>query len=100
MFEVKITEVAQDEIISICNYLENRLKSIQAKNNFLEKINKQTEILAELPELYGVSQRPEVKKFNGRVAPVNNYVMIYIIEGNEVFVLHVFHSSQDYGRLV
>ena len=100
MFDVKITEVAQGEINSICNYLENELHSKQAKSNFLAKVDKQVDILSELPEIYGISIRPEIEKFNGRVAPVNNYVLIYIIEGDEVFVLHVFHGSQDYGRLV
>ncbi len=100
MFDVRITEVAQSEILSICNYLENELHSKQAKDNFLAKVNKQVDILTELPELYGISTRPEIEAFNGRVAPVNNYVLIYIVEGEQVFVLHVFHGSQDYGRLV
>ena len=100
MFNVKITDVAKGEIDSICNYLENNLGSKQAKENFVSKLNKQISILKELPELYSISKRPEISKFDGRVAPVNNYALIYIIEDDDVIILHVFHSSQDYGRMV
>ena len=100
MFTVKVTDVAKSEISSICNYLQNNLGSNKAKKNFTSKLNKQVANLKELPELYSISTRPEISKFDGRVAPVNNYVLIYIIKDDDVIILHVFHSSQDYGRLV
>ncbi len=100
MYEVKITDIAKTEIVSICSYLENTLHSNQAKENFVAELNSQVDILSEFPEIYAISQRPEINKINGRVAPVNDYALVYIVDKTEVIVLHIFHSLQDYGRLV
>ena len=95
-----ITEQSKAEIRQITNYLENVLKSKQAKDNFVEKLRHMQEILRESPELYAISRTPEVKAIEGRVAPVGNYVMIYVLKDNVVIVAHVFHRLQNYAKLL
>ena len=99
-FPVFVTEQAQLEMARISDYLKNVLGSPQANNNFLDELERQKAIIAVLPEIYGVSQVPEVKQVEGRAAPVNNYVMIYSFDGESIFILHIFHSLQDYGHLM
>ena len=97
---VFVTREANVELVRICDYLTNVLHSKQAADNFLDEVERQKEIISALPEIYGVSLIPEISAPDGRIAPVNKYVMVYVFDGDKVVILHVFHSTQDYGRLV
>lgn len=99
-YPVFVTDEAQLEMKRISDYLKNVLCSEQANNNFLDELERQKAIIATLPEIYAISQIPEIRLADGRVAPVNNYVMVYTFDGDKVIILHIFHSLQDYGRLM
>ena len=99
-FEVFIADQAALEIARISDYLKNVLCSDLANNHFLEELERQKGIISVLPEIYGISELPELANLDGRVAPINNYRMIYTFDGEKIVILHVFHSLQDYGRLI
>lgn len=100
MHSVNIAEVAQHEIDNICNYLQDTLKSEQAKDNFTKTLALQIDLLSMFPKMYPRSPIPEIAEFEGRIAPVNNYVLVYVVEDDAVNILHAFHSRQDYGHLI
>jgi plasmid stabilization system protein ParE len=99
-YEVYITETAREEVRQIAYYLKHVLKSDQACNNFKVKFKHQVDLITEMPELYGISQIPVATNAEYRVAPVNNYVILYLFENDVVTIGHVFHGSQNYGRYI
>ncbi len=104
-YPVFISNEAQSEVAQILQYLENTLGSPQAKNNFLDELQHQKEIIAAIPQIYGISTLPEIQAIEGRIAPINNapinkYLMVYVFDGEKIVILHVFHALQDYGRLI
>ena len=99
-YPVFITDEAFLELTRISDYLKNVLCSNQANENFINEISRQAEIIAALPKIYAISEIPQVAALDGRIAPVNKYVMIYVFDGEKIVILHIFHSLQDYGRLM
>lgn len=57
-YPVFISNEAQSEVAQILQYLENTLGSPQAKNNFLDELQHQKEIIAAIPQIYGISTLP------------------------------------------
>ena len=99
-FPVYISDEATLELQRISDYLKNILSSDQANQHFLDELERQKKIISCLPKIYGISKIPEVEALEGRVAPINKYLMIYVFDGEKVVILHFFHSLQDYGRLI
>ena len=91
MVEVVITKTAQLEYLSIASYLEGALGSPQAAQNFKREFKEQMMRLRDMPELAA----------NGyRIVHINNYLAVYKLKGDTVYIAHVFHQSQNYARYV
>lgn len=99
-YEVEVTQTAAIEISSIVLYLRDSLHSKQVVNNFLSELDRQIKIISELPETYAVSNLDVIQDFGYRTADVNKYVLLCDFNGKKVTIEHVFHSLQDYGKLI
>ena len=100
MAEVVITKTAQLEYLSIVNYLEGALGSSQAAQNFKQEFRVQMIQLRDMPELFSVSAMSELAAKGYRIVHINNYLAVYKLKGDTVYVAHVFHQSQNYARYV
>ena len=100
MAKAGITKTAQLEYLSIVNYLEGALGSSQAAHNFKQEFRVQMMQLRDMPELFSVSAMPELAAKGYRIVHINNYLAVYKLKGDTVYVAHVFHQSQNYARYV
>lgn len=57
---------AQQKYRDIVGYLVGVLQSRQAARNFMEEFDKQVSLVAETPELYGLSRVPELAELGYR----------------------------------
>lgn len=99
-YEAVILDEAKREFRSIIDYLCNVLESPQATAAFMDEFEHQVSLVSENPELFALSRLPELAARGYRTAHVNNYVMLYKIEGELLIIAHIFHQTQDYARLV
>ncbi|MEE0705179.1 MAG: type II toxin-antitoxin system RelE/ParE family toxin [Adlercreutzia sp.] len=95
-----ILKSAQAEYRDIVSYLVEVLKSPQAAIHFMNEFDYQLDLIVETPEMFSLSRMPELAARGYRAAHVNNYLMLYKIQDQNVVVAHIFHQSQDYARLV
>lgn len=91
---------AQQEYRDIVGYLVGMVQSEQAARNFIEEFDKQVNLVAESPELYGLSRVPELAERGYRCAPVNNYIALYKVADDRIVVCRIIHKSRDYARLL
>ena len=89
---------AQQEYRDIVGYLVSMSRSEQAARNFME--DKQVNLVAENPELYGLSRVPELAERGYRCASVNNYIALYKVADGQIVVCRIVHKSRDYARLL
>ena len=88
---------AQQEYRDIVGYLVSMSRSEQAARNFIDK---QVNLVAENPELYGLSRVPELAERGYRCAPMNNYIALYKVADGQIVVCRIVHKSRDYARLL
>ena len=97
-YKVVILPTAMAEREAITDYLANFGTS--AVQSFLDEYARQLDLIASGTVSYGLSRFDELAKLGYRMAPVNNYLFLYVIEGGVVTVAHFFHQTQNYASLV
>lgn len=99
-YKVKILSEAQKELREIVNYLAKVLKSPQAATGFIDEFQSQVVLIKDDPEIFAVSKVGELAAKGYRVAFIKNYVMLYTVRHDTIFIAHIFHQRQDYFRLI
>lgn len=86
-----------DEIV--CYHIEH-INSPKAAENFIDAMDHALSLLAEMPAANAISTKPGFDSLELREHLVMNYVLVYRIEGDAVYLLHLFHQSQDFARYI
>ncbi len=98
MAHVRLTRQAQDELDAIIEYYE-RVGTADFAALFEEKLIEKLRALERFPRMGRVV--PEIRDEAIREIIYRNYRLVYIVDSadEEVEVLTIFHSSQQFGAL-
>ena len=99
-YRLKIGKSAQIQYDGIVDYLTNKLKSPSAAENFMATFDYQAHLVQAQPYIHCLSHIEELAERNYHAFRVNRYVALYRVEGDTVFIAHIFHQSQNYAHLV
>ena len=94
-YEIFFTELAEIQIIKIYDYISTNCANKKAADDLMASIDDALLYTEKDPYIYPMS-----KKEGFRKCRVNKYIAIYkIVESKkQVWVTHVFHSSQNYEK--
>lgn len=99
-YRVVETDAARDELVRTLDYLEFAL----FEPSFAKKLaNAYLEFLGNVksfPAIYPEARDSRLRAAGYRKASLLGYVVLYLVEGDAVTVVHLFHQSQDYAQLV
>lgn len=98
MARVRLTEQAQNELDAIIEYYE-RVGASDFAEVFEEKLIEKIRPLEQFPHMGRIV--PEIGDEAIREVLYRNYRIVYVVDRDEeeVDVLTIFHSSQQFGRL-
>ena len=99
-YKVKILGEVQKEFREIIDYLAKVLKSPQVAIGFIDEFQNHVALIRNDPEIFSVSRVTELATKGYRVALIKNYVMLYTVRYDTVFIAHIFYQRQDYFKLV
>ena len=96
MASVRLTEQAQNELDAIVAYYE-RVGAVEFAGVFEAKVIEKTRMLEQFPRMGRMV--PEIGDEAMREVIYRNYRIVYVVdrEDEEVEVLTIFHSSQQFG---
>lgn len=97
---IEVTQSARDDLDAILGCLSGTLGSPQAAGALLDGFDSFLETVGTLPESYPRCHDGRLRARGYRRAIVRCYVVLYRLGDEAVHMAHVFHSSQDYARLV
>lgn len=102
MFNVNYTKPAEEDLLSILEYISNILKSPFAAESLLDEIEKQTEILAENPCIFILSKDKRLAKCGIRHVLVKNYLLFYTVEEDDktVSIIRIMYARRDWINLL
>ena len=97
-YSVNLTSQFNKELKDIYEYIYYSLSSPQTANKLYFKIKNSILNLKFFPESYPKIIFNNSKEHNLRKMIVNKFVIIFKVQNisNEVFILHIFHGSQNY----
>ena len=102
MYNLTITELAQNDLDEIVKYILNEYSNEIAAVTFLEEVEKCYSFLQNNPRIYGTCLNNRLEKEGYRRAPIKNYLLIYKINDitKTVTIMRFFYSAQDYLSLI
>lgn len=99
-YKVYESETARKELFRIVDYVEYVLGNPQAAEGIAAAYIGVSKKLERFPDTYPACREPRLRRDGYRKAPVGSYVVIYHRDGNDVYVDHIFHQSQNYASLI
>ena len=99
-YRLIITDRAEELLDGLVNYLLYKIKSQQAAIHLVDNIERLYDRLEENPLQFPLSKDTYLlhKGYREAVLPDMNYILIFKIEGTNVYVLGVFHQLEQYKR--
>ena len=93
---------AQLQIDQIYDYIANDLCNIRAADNLISEMEKTFEKLEQNPKMFPELQIEHIKHLGYRKGLVENYIALHKVldDTKEVWITHVFHSSQNYQEYI
>ena len=92
-FEVEVTRTAHNDLSRAVAYLAGVLQSPQAARSLLLEFQVCTERLERMP-----ASPPAARGY--RKMRCKDYLLLFRIEQGTVYVMHLFHQTQNYAALV
>ena len=94
------TATFKEELGQITYYIKYKLKEPSFADKLYKKVVQEVEALNFMPERFQI-----ICNFKGihyRKFLINNYIIIYEVKKDtgQVFLLHIFHSSQNFLNLL
>ena len=99
-FEVRGTCEFEQDYDSILAYLVSELHSRSGAMHLLDEMNRAELLLKHNPFVNAVSLKSALSERQCRELLVSNYVVLYVVEDGVVYLLRMFHQSQDYEHLL
>lgn len=102
MYRVVISPSANADLFNALKYIAYELENPQAATKLADGIERCYADLEEFPAAHELCRDPVLCRTGYRRYPVGNYLVIFRIveEAQEVRVLHIFHSLQNYLEIL
>lgn len=100
--DLSFTNSAEQDRDQIIEYLINDLASPQAAGHFLDEMEGALGRICEYPELCVLSRDGHLARLGYRPCRYMSYLLLYVYDpnANAVTVGRIFHTRQDYAKLV
>lgn len=101
-YDIVVTNLAQDDLEEILNYISVDLSAPKSAIEMLNKIKSIFENLSINPLMYPLCNIDNLKAKNYRKAVINNYLMFYRVDDkNEtIYIMRFIYGRRDYINLI
>lgn len=99
-YKLIITKDAQSELEAIADYISESLSNPSAAARLLDRIKQHYNTLSDNPLIYQVCDSISSGEKEYRKIVINNYILIFRVENNTVYILHIFYGRRDYFNLL
>jgi len=93
-FTVRIYPRAENDLIEIKEYFEQKLKT--SPNGLFSKFYESITILETNPLIYPLLKDPYLNQLGYRMIPIDNFLLFYVIENDEVQIHRFLYGRRDY----
>ena len=97
IYEIKITDQADNDIRNIYEYIAYELQSPENANRQLNRIEKCIMSLYDMPERHRFYDSEPWKSRGLHIVPIDNYCILYIVDNDDttVSIMRVMYLGRD-----
>ncbi|WP_322150913.1 type II toxin-antitoxin system RelE/ParE family toxin [Paratractidigestivibacter sp.] len=99
-YKVLETATIKREPLETLHYIEGAPCEPSAAVELAGRYIEFAENVGAFPEVYPQMREAALQSKGFRKAALKNYLVLYRIDGGIAYVIHLFHQSRDYARLV
>ena len=101
-YNIHITKIADADLNSAIDYIDNILLNPQAADNLLNETEEKLMDLATFPERYAPVTDPVLNTWGIHLTKVKNYLVFYTISEEEkcVYIIRFLHSKQNWSAIL
>lgn len=102
MYDLLITELADEDLDAIVQYISFDLSNPVAAKNLLDKLEAVYQFLVSSPQMYPVCDDDRLKGRGYRKVLLKNYILIFRVDEaiSRVYLLRFFYGPQNYIELL
>lgn len=93
-YHVTIYPTAETDLLEIKDYFENKLKI--TPNNLFQKFYDSLDLLETNPLIHPLLKDKYLHQLGYRMFPIDNFLVFYVIENNEVQIHRFLYGKRDY----
>ena len=92
--------IAQNYLQEIISHISNDLKAPLIALNLVDTLYTSISKLSEFPTLYReyYPSKPLIDKY--RLISVKNYIVLYVVNENNVEIRRIIYAKMDYGKMI
>lgn len=100
-YKVILSDIAKQQLDNILFYVYITLKNETAARSILQDAENTIQKLAQIGSSLKICDEPELAQYGYRKIHFSShrYIMLYILEDNEIHIDRIYHELEDYKDL-
>lgn len=94
-YQIRITELAEEDIENAGDYIAHELKNPSAAENTVSEIRAKINSLADFPERNELDEDELLARLGVQKDYYRNYKIYYMIEGDTIYIVRILHMLVD-----
>jgi len=100
MYKIHYLPLALDDLKDIVRYIADTLESPRSAENFISKLDREVQKIADNPFRCRLYISSEKLKYDYRILHINNYSLFYAVESNKIEIHRIIYSCGDIERIL
>jgi len=93
-YSIRIYPTAENDLLEIKDYFQNKLKT--SHNNLFQKFYDAIDLLETNPFIHPLLSDTYLNQLGYRMIPVDNFLLFYIVEEQEIQIHRFLYGRRDY----
>ena len=94
-YQIKITELAEEDLENAANYIAYELKNLSAAINTINGIRAKINSLVNFPERNELDEDKVLASLGVRKEYYRNYKIYYVIDEDTIYIVRILHMLVD-----
>lgn len=99
-YNIEYSKEAREDLIEIKRYIKYNLQEPQTAQKLISKIKSEIDKLKSNPQMFTIIDDDFIKKFEIRKLIVDNYIVFYRIQTNNIQIARIMYGRRNWINLL
>lgn len=99
-YNIEYSKEAREDLIEIKRYIKYNLQEPETAQKLISKIRSEIDKLKTNPQMFAIIDDDFIKKFEIRKLIVDNYIVFYRIQNNNIQIARIMYGRRNWINLL